>query len=246
MKVITRTFGGKPLVILTGHEDFDLVFIVNQVAEVCHIDSPMAAIALTTEATGGFGFFQLREVLHAVENPERLGSWGVEHIAGDTWLASTGAAYRMLLRYDSPLEDFFKRWLIDDVLQEIQETPEALEPIDTYPDELTQLRATVRSLERRLTASLTRERRLQHGVEMLDRKLTSTTGELLALRKGFPIIATPESSSPSLLDRAQSEFDDLSYAWRRSLRGDVSALVGAQLDERLYRLRLAHDEKRRS
>lgn len=232
--------------ILIGHEDFDLVFIVNQVAEVCHIDSPMAAIALTTEATGGFGFFQLREVLHAVENPEQIGSWGIEHIAGDTWLASTGAAYRMLLRYDSPLEDFFKRWLSDDVLQEMQETSGFIEPMDTYPDEMTQLRATVRSLERRLTASLTRERRLQSGVEMLDRKLTSTTRELLALRKGFPIIAPPVGIPTSLLDRAQSEFDDLSYAWRRSLRGDVSALIGAKLDERLYRLRLAHDEKLRS
>ena len=245
LKIITRTFGGKPLTILIGHEDFELIFIVNQVAEVCHIANPSAATAMTMEATGGYGFCQLREVLHSIEHPEQIGSWGLEHTQGDTWLASSAAVYRMLLRFDAPLEQFFYRWLIDDVLREVQEMPETIEPTDTYPDELAQLKATIRSLERRLNASIARERRLESVAETLDKNLTSTARELLSLRKGFPVIGSPLNTPTPLLDRVQSEFDDLSYAWRRSVLRDAIGIAGAKFDEHLYRSHLAH-EKRRS
>ncbi|OEC42095.1 hypothetical protein A7D27_12410 [Pseudomonas sp. 1D4] len=235
LRVITRTFGGKPLAILIGHEDFDLAFIVNQVAEVCHIANPSAATVMTMEATSGVGFLQLREVLHAVENPEQIGSWGLERTTGDTWLASSVATYRMLLRFEAPHAQFFREWLNDEVLQELYDSPEAVEATDAYPDEISQLRATIRRLERRLNASEARERRLESAANALDKRLISTTRELLALRRGFPGFGAPADTTPSLLERMQAECDALSYGWRRRLHKDAVGMAGAEVEERLFR-----------
>lgn len=232
--------------VLTGHQDYELIFIVNQVAEALHIATPSAATFVTMELTGGEGFCQLQEVLHLIENQERIGSWGLEQSPGDTWLASSAATYRMLLHYAAPLEDIFHGWLVDDLLPEVQGSPAAISPTDAYPDELAQLRATIRSLERRLNASTARERRLENLAGALERNLIHTTRELLSIqRKTQPADHLP-SAPLTLLDRVQSEFDDLSYTWRRSVERDAAGMAAARLEDRLYRLRYASEKSRPS
>lgn len=240
MQVILRTYGGKPLVILLGHEDFDLIFVVNQIAEIGHITNPSAATAMTMEVTGGHGFLQLREVLHLIENPEQVGSWGLEHTPGDTWLASSAASYRMLLRLDSPIEEFFQRWLIDTVLPEVHEmmqTGRAVRQTDADLDECEQLRATVRKLERWLSREIAQAQSLERSLQIWDRKLVELAQENSALRKGVPGANHSSNTEDTFLSRVQAEFDDLSLKWRLALKKDEIALGRARIQERWLRKR---------
>lgn len=244
LKFITRTFGGKPLTVLTGHEDFDLVFIVNQVAEIGHIASPSAARAMTMEATEGYGFLQLGEVLKLIQNPEQIGPWGLEQAKGDTWLASSAAAYRMLLRLDAPLGEFFKQWLIDCLLPEVREMADAIETTDVYPEEVDQLKAALRLLERRLNASTDRVRRLERMLQTCDRNLVKATMELISLRRGDARAGKPCNAPASFLERVQAEFNELSDRWWRYQRRDETELYRAERDERWYREYFASEKQK--
>lgn len=237
MQIIKRIFGGRQVAILIGHREFELMFVSSQIAEIAHIANPAAARALTMEATDGYGFLPLGEVLPGIVNPQAIDTWGVAPVVGETWLSSSAATYRMLLRTNSPWAGLFRTWHKDYALPEVREIPPdtwAIEATQTDLSEGEELRATIRLLERQLSSERRRSHDLEETLKETNASLMRALLEAASLRRGVPY-ASSVAPPTDLLSRAQQEFDRQLPGWKSAWMREEVSILNAESDEQWFR-----------
>lgn len=234
---ITRIFKGRQVSILIGHGEFEFMFVVGQIAECAHLSNPSAARSLAMEATGCYGFLQLKDLIDCVVNPQGLGDWGMEPKIDETWMASSAAIYQMLLRTDSSWAPIFRDWVTGYVIPEVREidpTQMAEELRNTALNDREQMAATIQLLERQLSAATRHIHGLQKSLENTHALLIQATREAVSLRRGVPY-AGKEPEPESLLDRMQWELDQQARPWLSAQKRTEQSLIRVDMEERWWR-----------
>lgn len=122
MKFEKRNFMGIELDVLVGHPEHDLLFVATQVARSAGLKDPSNAVSVfRTNNAGVTGAFQWRGVLASALDPIQ------DHptsrvLQANSWLASEGWVYRMLMRGDSKAAESFRSWIADEVVPTIRKT----------------------------------------------------------------------------------------------------------------------------
>ncbi|QUG91377.1 hypothetical protein GR140_22360 [Pseudomonas putida] len=113
---------GIELDVLVGHPEHDLLFVATQVARSAGLKDPSNAVSVfRTNNAGVTGAFQWRGVLASALDPIQ------DHptsrvLQANSWLASEGWVYRMLMRGDSKAAESFRSWIGDEVVPTIRKT----------------------------------------------------------------------------------------------------------------------------
>jgi len=237
MQFITSIFQGRQVSILIGHEEFEFMLVVRQIAECAHLANPSAARTLAMEATHCYGFMQLKELSADAAKPQGLGNWGMELMIGETWMASSAAIYQMLLRIESPLASIFRDWITGAVIpkvREIEPAQMAEELRNTELNDREQMAATIRLLERQLAEARRHADGLEKALKRESDLLIHACRENSSLRRGVPY--SERLPAPvSLLEHAQQEFDQQARAWLSHQMRTEQSLIRVDMEDRWWR-----------
>lgn len=146
LKVNKLSFFGVELDVITGHPDYELLFVASQVAKAAGLDSSTVRQYTKRHKPEGLRYEDCVTNCHVMDgNGKRLRS--------TAWLFSEASTYQMLLRGHAPQSEPFRKWVTEEVLPSIRksgtydiaksETSEGLQ----FAEELGVLRATLERLE---------------------------------------------------------------------------------------------------
>lgn len=149
LKVNKLSFFGVELDVITGHPDFELLFVASQVAKAAGLGSSTVRMYTKRNKPEGIRYED------CVTNSDILDGNG-KRLRSTTWLFSEASTYQMLLRGTAPQSEPFRKWVTEEVLPSIRksgtydiaksETPEGLQ----FADELGALRAALQATTARL------------------------------------------------------------------------------------------------
>lgn len=147
LKVSKLSFFGVELDVITGHPDYELLFVASQVAAAAGLKNPSHAVSQFLR--GNFTETALKfNTLHRCLSKLDRGL-----VPANAWIVDEATTYRMLLKGHAPQSEPFRKWVTEEVLPSIRksgtydvsksETSEGLQ----FAEELGVLRATLERLE---------------------------------------------------------------------------------------------------
>jgi prophage antirepressor-like protein len=131
---------GIELDVLVGHPEHDLLFVATQVARAAGLKDPSASVSVFRNANLGIaGAFQWRGIVQALNQIQDQqhaihgkvlnqiqgqipGQPTARSLQANSWMATEGWVYRMLMRGDSKSAADFRTWLADEVVPTIRKT----------------------------------------------------------------------------------------------------------------------------
>jgi prophage antirepressor-like protein len=122
---------GIELDVLLGHPEHELLFVATQVARYSGLKDPSNAVSVyrskNPKVTGALQWRDALRVLDSVQDSSNThnrvpGQPPSQVIQSNSWLASEGWVYRMLMRGDSKAAAEFRTWIADEVVPSIRKT----------------------------------------------------------------------------------------------------------------------------
>ncbi|VEI69249.1 Bro-N domain-containing protein [Serratia rubidaea] len=143
LKVNKLSFFGVELDVITGHPDFELLFVASQVAAAAGLKNPSNQASVMAKRGKSIKVCNL---------PSKYrNSVGALH--ANLWLFDESTVYLMLMRGHAPQSEPFRKWVTEEVLPSIRKTgtydiakSETTEGLQ-FAEELGVLRATLERLE---------------------------------------------------------------------------------------------------
>lgn len=117
-----------------GHPEHDLLFVATQVARAVGLKNPSGSVssfrAVNSGTAGAFQFRSIVEVYNrVVGRPDNSGVYKQivvqppsQALQANSWMATEGWVYRMLMRGDSKSAADFRTWIADKVVPTIRKT----------------------------------------------------------------------------------------------------------------------------
>lgn len=146
LEVNKLSFFGVELDVITGHPEYELLFVASQVAAAAGLKNPSHAVSSFIKTSHEINAFKLSWLEGGLSLVDR-------RLQGRSWVMDETTTYRMLLKGIAPQSEPFRKWVTEEVLPSIRksgtydiaksETSEGLQ----FAEELGVLRATLERLE---------------------------------------------------------------------------------------------------